>query len=213
MTTEDSLQQKGWARLPYQFEPHELDALSSLNPHIGRGQRLTDMPALASALPPGFNTALSEFGFNPAPLRAVGFHKSADANWSLPWHQDRVVAMPHKSESPDLKNWSRKSGVWHCEPSAEILAQMGFAYIAFDDINGERGGLEIAEATHKFGALAEADIQATVHSAAKVCPNMREGDVLLVSALTLHRSAALKMGGPRKTLRVDFGAAALNLST
>lgn len=89
---------------------------------------------------------------------------------------------------------------------------MGFAYIAFDDIIDGQGGLEIAEDTHKFGAIAEAGIKGHVQSAVTVCPNMTAGDVLLISALTLHRSAAMKINGKRRTLRIDFKAAALNLS-
>lgn len=205
MNSDTEFRQKGWTRLPYQFEPHELKVLSALNPHIGRGKRLTDMPALASALPSGFNSALSQFGFNPIPLRGVGFRKSVDTNWSLPWHQDRVIVMPQKSDSPDFKNWSRKSGIWHCEPSVEILNQIAFVYIAFDDIYEAAGGLEIAEATHRFGAIAESDINKRVQAAILIQPDMTAGQILLISALTLHRSAPMKINGSRRTLRVDFG--------
>jgi len=41
----------GWMRLPFQFSSNELDTLSELDPHIGRGQRLLDMQAVTEALP------------------------------------------------------------------------------------------------------------------------------------------------------------------
>ena len=204
--------QNGWTYLPYKFEADALGALSAFGPHIGRGQRLTDMYVLASALPSGFCDILSEFGFSSTPLRAVGFNKSKEANWSLPWHQDRVVAMPHKTDNSDFKNWSRKSGIWHCEPPAEILAQIAFAYIAFDDISGGSGGLEIAEDTHRYGAIPEAEINARVETSVTACPDMVTGQALLVSALTLHRSAPIKVTANRRALRIDFGTPALNLS-
>jgi len=204
--------QKGWAHLPYQFSLGELTALSDLSPHIGRGQRLADMAELASRLPKVFKSELSQMGFNPAPLRAVGFNKSADENWSLPWHQDRIVAMPRKDPDLRFKNWSRKSGIWHCEPPPDMLAEIAFAYIAFDDIPAEAGGLEIAESTHMGGAIAEGNITEAVQAAKIARPAMRAGDVLLIEALTVHRSAAMKTTGNRRALRIDFGINALNLS-
>jgi len=170
------------------------------------------MPLLASRLPDAFKSELSQMGFDPAPLRAVGFNKSSDGNWSLPWHQDRIVAMLRKDPDPRFKNWSRKSGIWHCEPPPESLAGIAFAYIAFDDIRAEAGGLEIAEATHRFGAIAEAEIGARVEAAKLARPDMTAGEVLLIKALTVHRSAPMKTARNRRTLRIDFGTPALNLS-
>ena len=210
---DDKFHQRGWTYLPYKFEADALSALSALGPHIGRGQRLTDMPALASALPSGFCDALVEFGFSPTPLRAVGFNKSKKVNWSLPWHQDRVVAMPHKTDNPDFKNWSCKSGIWHCEPPAEVLAEIVFAYIAFDDVVDGSGGLEIAQDTHRYGAIPEGEITTRLETTVIACPDMTTGQVLLVSALTLHRSAPIEITANRRALRIDFEAAALNLSS
>ena len=122
-----AFRENGWTALPYQFDAKALTALSTLNPHAGRGRRLINMSKLADLLPRGFKQVLSEFDYSPTPLRAVGFNKSAEANWSLPWHQDRLIAMAEKITDPALKNWSRKSGVWHCEPSASVLEQIAFA--------------------------------------------------------------------------------------
>ena len=170
------------------------------------------MSEVAAKLPLGFKNALSEYGFNPMPLRAVGFKKSVESNWSLPWHQDRVVAMAEKIPHPDLKNWSCKSGVWHCEPAPSILARMAFAHIAFDNIRDSQGGLELAEDTHKSGTICAETIDSHIKASKIVCPTLKAGDVLLISALMLHRSSAMKMQCSRKTLRVDFVKRALNLS-
>jgi len=181
----DSLQQKGWVRLPFQFSADAFLSLAGLNPHFGCGQRLTNMSALATRLPLEFKRTLSNFGFDPMPLRAVGFHKSSEGNWSLPWHQDRIVAMEEK---------------------------MAFAYVAFDEICEGQGGLELAEKTHQFGVISEGKIKAHFQTAKIARPNMQTGEVFLVSALTLHRSAPMKTHGARKTLRIDFANHALNLS-
>jgi len=195
---------RGWARLPYRFNTAELDNLSELNPHIERGQRLTDMQAVSDALPTTFKNTIKQMGFDPTPNRAVGFTKSKDSNWALPWHQDRVIAMAHQNDDPAYTNWSRKSGIWHCEPPEGMLKQMAFAYIAFDEISGGMGGLEIAETSHRFGKIESNDISIHILGCNIVRPNLTRGDVLLISALTLHRSAAMSEQTKRRTLRIDF---------
>lgn len=191
-------------RLSFCFTASELKALSSLGPHIGRGNRLTDMQAARKMLPNGFQNELIEMGFNPSPNRAVGFVKSQDKNWSLPWHQDRVIALPEKTNDPAYSHWSRKSGVWHCEPPVELLKKVAFAYVAFDSVGSNSGGLEIAEGTHRFGKIQSSEIERHVKFAEIQYPTLDSGDVLLVNALTLHRSARFEAEGRRRTLRIDF---------
>ena len=212
VTSAFDFQEKGWVYLPYRFEARALSSLAPLGLHMGRGQRLTNMSALADKLPLGFKIDIAELGFNPTPLRAVGFNKSKEMNWSLPWHQDRIIAMAEKISHPDYKNWSRKSGIWHCEPKPAILGQMAFAYIAFDNIEDGMGGLELAEGTHKFGSIPEGEIETQLKTAVKIRPDMKIGEVILVSALTLHRSAPMTTIGKRRSLRLDFARPALNLS-
>ena len=195
---------KGWTRLPVKFKARELEQLSKLGPHIGRGQRLTDMQALAKALPEGFRDCVANLGFQTRPNRAIGFVKSKDSNWSLPWHQDRVIAMPEKIDDPQYSNWTRKSGIWHCEPTAKLLRHMVFAYIAFDEIIEGMGGLEVAEGTHLCGKISKEEIESYLSNAKLTNPDMTRGDVLLISALTLHRSAVITEMGQRRTLRMDF---------
>ena len=194
----------GWMRLPFCFNDEDLARLSKLGPHVGRGVRLTDMQAVKAALPMGFKNSLKKLGFHDTPNRGVGFVKSDEFNWSLPWHQDRVIAMPQKRDHPGYSNWTRKSGVWHCEPAQEILKNIAFAYISFDDINDGKGALEIAEGTQSYGKVPKSEILALVKNSNLVAPNMKAGDVLLISALTLHRSGLWIGTGQRRTLRLDF---------
>lgn len=141
---------------------------------------------------------------NARPVRLVAFDKTPNANWAVPWHQDRVLAVASRHELNRYSNWARKAGVWHVEPPIEILSQMVFARIHFDDADASNGCLELALGTHKFGLIPSA--QATnVAKAAKIesCVAKR-GDVLFVSALTLHRSATSQSVQNRRALRVDY---------
>ena len=194
----------GWVKLAYRFSTETLDDIATLKPHLGRGQRLTDMQALQRKLPASFKAELESYGFLPIPNRAVGFIKTKDKNWSLPWHQDRVIAMPSKQNLAAYSNWSRKSGIWHCEPLVQVLRNMAFAYIAFDDMPHGRGGLELAEGTHLDGIIENIEIDDIVKNKTITKPNLMRGDVLLISALTLHRSATLSGSDVRRALRLDF---------
>ena len=119
--------------------------------------------------------------------------------------------MAEKTANPNFKNWSRKSGIWHYEPSPSVLAQMAFTYIAFDKVSDGQGGLELAESTHKFGTICSNNIDSYIEGTKTVCPNIQAGEVLIISAMTLHRSTPMKMSGTRRTLRIDFAGCALNL--
>lgn len=203
-SVDGELEQIGWTRLSFQFSKSDLDALSALNPHTGRGQRLTDMRAVREVLPNGFQNELIELDFAPNPIRTVGFVKSQQENWSLPWHQDRVIAMPEKVDDPAYSHWSRKSEILHCEPPVEVLRKVAFAYIAFDPVVSNSGGIEIAEGTHRIGKIQSSEIERRVKSAEIRCPTLNSGEALLIKALTLHRSGRFESEGQRRTLRLDF---------
>lgn len=138
------------------------------------------------------------------PVRLVAFDKTPDANWAVPWHQDRVLALASRHELSGYSNWARKAGVWHVEPPIDFLKQMIFARIHFDDTDQSNGCLELALGTHKFGLIPsdqatrfaeKTDIESCV---------AKRGDVLLVSALTLHRSATSLSSESRSALRIDY---------
>lgn len=194
---------KGWVKLSYCLTAADLSELESFKPFEGRGRRLTDMEDVRSCLPNEMVAELSKFGFDSTPLRAVGFHKSKLSNWSLPWHQDRVVAMRERIDDPALTNWSRKNGVWHCEASENTLRQISFLYIAFDHIHENSGGIELAEGTHLQGKIRSQNIELALDKTNTVSPIMFPGECLLVSALTLHRSGLNNSINSRRSLRID----------
>ena len=96
------------------------------------------------------------------PVRMVYFDKAGQNNWSLPWHQDRVIALRDRAELPGYKNWTRKQGDWHCEPPRDILDQMLFVRLHLDPNTAENGAMEIAPGSHRFGKLSADKVAATV---------------------------------------------------
>ncbi len=158
----------------------------------------SDIGRLVSLLSPG-----------SFPVRLVAFDKNSESNWSLPWHQDRVIAVRNRTSAPGFSNWSNKSGQWHCEPPADVLAGMLFARVHLDDADKSNGAMEIALGSHRYGLVRSAD---AANIAAK-CPveigQARRGDVLVLKMLTLHRSPAAETAAARRAYRLDYAAAGL----
>ncbi|MCF6275913.1 MAG: phytanoyl-CoA dioxygenase family protein [Robiginitomaculum sp.] len=138
------------------------------------------------------------------PVRALMFNKSPKANWVVPWHQDRVVAVKHKHEVRNYQNWTKKTGVWHVEPPLDILKKMVFARIHLDDNTPENGCMEIVLGSHRHGYISSVTIPECITALPKEICEAKRGDVLFVKALTIHRSSASKSGAMRRVLRVDY---------
>jgi len=137
-------------------------------------------------------------------VRLISFNKTSQTNWSLPWHQDRVIAVENKFETPGFDNWSQKSGLWHCEPPIEILEKMMFARVHLNDSDETNGCLEVALGSHKSGKVLSRDIANTVAELNIESCIARRGDILFAKALTLHRSGASRSKSPRHALRIDY---------
>jgi len=138
------------------------------------------------------------------PVRFVSFNKTSKMNWSLPWHQDRIIAVKNKNEVKGFSNWSKKMGIWHCEPPIKILEDMLFARVYLDEADEDSGSLELAIGSHKHGKILSTDTERLVSKLQKETCIAKRGDVLLVKALTLHRSSVSHSKRARRVLRVDY---------
>lgn len=141
---------------------------------------------------------------NAFPTRVVSFSKSEQNNWSVPWHQDRVIAVSGKHSASGYSQWSRKGGIWHCELPVEILKKMLFVRLHLDDDVPENGAMQIALGSHMSGRVesANAESEAAAHEI-ETCVAQR-GDILVLKMLTLHRSCPSRSGATRRVLRVDY---------
>lgn len=138
------------------------------------------------------------------PVRAISFDKTGSANWGVPWHQDRVIAVAAREERDGFGNWSLKQGVWHCEPPLNVLAGMLFVRVHLDPATRANGCMEIALGSHRLGAVRigdAAEIAGTSHC--EPCLAER-GDVLVMHMLMLHRSKPAECPAPRRAIRVDY---------
>jgi len=170
------------------------------------GIRMGLTPELARHIGP--SSAVSReavrVGMDVAPVRIVSFNKSSNANWAVPWHQDRVIALAGRIETPGYSNWVEKDQIWHCEPPIALLHGLIFIRVHFDACDETNGALEIALGSHKKG-LVDARLAKDVAESheVEVC-RADPGDVLIVKALTLHCSGSSQRQGSRRALRIDY---------
>lgn len=142
-------------------------------------------------------------------VRAVAFDKSPEANWFVPWHQDRTIAVRVKADTPGFEAWTRKDGVDHVEPPVAVLEHMVTLRIHLDDCDEDDGPLEVLSGSHRRGRLDKAAIGDLVErTPGTLCLALR-GDILAMSPLTIHRSQRARRPRTRRILHLDWAACAL----
>lgn len=208
MTLRDELQSVGKIWLRQAFSQEEVDTIAK-ECAVGErpGARLSPTPPLAKILGRRSKLArlIQTLGFDQTPVRLVAFNKSAEANWSVPWHQDRVIAVAEKVDVAGYGNWLNKNGFWHCEAPARLLARMMFARVHLDACEEKNGALELALGTHRRGFIRSDEAAGIADdSIVEIC-DADVGDVLIANALILHRSrSAAAVARERRALRIDF---------
>ena len=143
-------------------------------------------------------------GLDPGPVRLATFDKSMETNWTVPWHQDRVIAVAERHAVSGYTNWLRKDGYWHVEPPADVLKDMVFLRLHIDAANESNGCLQIAIGSHRAGRVPSSETLARANAAQIETCRAAPGDVLIVKALVLHRSAPSKSAASRRAIRIDY---------
>ena len=169
------------------------------------GARIASTPDVVSALRPVDRLA-GKLLSGAKPVRIVAFDKSEVTNWTLPWHQDRVIAVRERIETPGFSNWTRKSGVWHVEPPIGLLERMLFLRVHLDPADDGNGCLEIAAGSHSHGKIPDDQTEGIASAAAPERCMAKRGDILAAKALILHRSSASHSAASLRAIRIDYSA-------
>lgn len=190
---------------------HDLRAMAGLYPPDQPGIRLKGDGALARHLSAGpvHDIAVGYLGIRAQPVRAILFDKTATANWSLAWHQDRTIVVRERHDVPGFGPWSRKAGLAHVEPPFVILEGMVTLRIHLDDVPPDNAPLLIAPGSHRLGRVPEGAIAAAVEQCGSFACVARAGDIWAYATAILHASATAIRGRRRRVLQVDYAAAPL----
>ncbi len=156
---------------------------------------LWDRPRLRQAL----QTVLGE---ESGLVRGLYFDKPPDQSWSLPWHQDRTIAVAdNQLPSGYFQNPTKKEGVPHVEAPDDLLDQMLTLRIHLDQVTPDNGPLVVLPGSHRVAERDDGPASAT--------PVLAEpGDVLLMRPLLSHCSgkSSLDCQMHRRIVHLEFSA-------
>ena len=141
-------------------------------------------------------------------VRAVFFDKVPDANWSLFWHQDNVIAVKDRHEVPGFVAWSQKASVWQVQPPADVLANMVAVRVHLDDCGPANGPLRVLPGTHRLGWVDDQldDLKARIP---EVICTVKCGGIVALCPLTLHASAPAETAAHRRVIHIEYAASDL----
>lgn len=162
------------------------------------------LPGFLATHGPIGSIAARSLGENARPVRAILFDKTASANWSLAWHQDRVVAVRDRKEVEGFGPWTRKHGALHVAPPFDLLASMLTLRVHLDPAPPTNAPLLIAPGSHHFGRIPEADIPEVVSRCGVAMCLAEAGDVWAYATPILHASDRASAAIHRRVLQVDY---------
>ncbi|MEO0619893.1 MAG: phytanoyl-CoA dioxygenase family protein [Pseudomonadota bacterium] len=152
--------------------------------------------------------ATAHLGDHARPVRALFFDKTAEKNWAVPWHQDRTIAVRDRcDDTPGFGPWSRKNGVHHVEPPAQILASMVTLRLHLDEVTETNAPLLIACGSHRLGRIPQRDVAYVVARHRMHMCGASIGDVWAFATLIVHasrRAHADDHNRHRRVLHVDY---------
>jgi hypothetical protein len=205
-----NLDRDGAQLFPAALDIAGLDALQTVlsgQPADQAGVRLYRLAGLSpfvDADGPLGQIAATMMSAMPRPVRAILFDKSVGANWSLGWHQDRVIAVRERIEVAGFGPWTRKHGALHVAPPVGVFAKMMTLRLHLDAVPEGNAPLLIAPGSHRYGRIAERDVGPTVERCGVFACLAKTGDAWLYATPILHASEAAQQPTHRRVLQVDY---------
>jgi hypothetical protein len=139
-------------------------------------------------------------------VRGIFFDKQPNANWKVPWHQDRTIAVKNRLEVPDYHPWSVKGGIPHVQPPTAILEQMLTVRIHLDKTDESNGALKVIPSSHCHGKLTDAEIDRWKQTSTGISCNLEPGGILLMRPLLLHASSIATIPNHRRIIHLEYAS-------
>lgn len=215
----DSLANTGYLLIPGILTKSDLNRLrAALEARIGKDGRLPGSRQLLETCPdvrrlavrPDLLALVAQALGRAAPaVKACLFDKHAEANWTLPWHQDMTVALREPAPVPGFKHWTVKDGVHHAEAPRHLLESMMALRLHLDDCPADKGPLLVVPGSHGGGKLSASRREDLARQLGETACLACAGDALLMRPLLLHRSGPATRPGRRRVLHLEYAAAEL----
>jgi hypothetical protein len=188
---------------------HALGAALSRWDLARAGTRIPDVRAMEFWIAPCGqigSIAAHVLGPTAKPVRAILFDKNPDNNWSLGWHQDRIIAVDSRENVDGLVFWTVKDGVHHVEPPFALIERMVTLRIHLDPAAADNAPLLVSPGTHRLGKLTDAEIEPAVHRHGTETCLAAAGDVWAYRTPLLHASQPSTAAARRRVLQLNYSA-------
>lgn len=211
----DWIEREGWCPVPSCLSADEVVTLRDKTEYV-----LGDRAGMRSVLEYEWGRELatskiardllSQLGYGGAfCVRGILFDKRAGANWKVPWHQDRKIAVKARREVEGFRAWSEKEGVAHCQPTPDVLEAMVTLRFHLDDCDETNGPLRVLPGTHSRGLIGYTTSLELADSIDEVTCVCGSGDVIAMKPLLLHTSSEAARVGHRRVLHFEFATTSL----
>jgi ectoine hydroxylase-related dioxygenase (phytanoyl-CoA dioxygenase family) len=210
----EAIDQNGFAILPEQFAPSQLDQLlTDIDQEVPRRSRAGIRHALALSPVAAFarQRILSEIarevlGPDAFPFRATLFDKSPASNWLVVWHQDTALPFRERIDLPGWGPWCVKDGIPYAHAPAASLWQVVALRVHLDESNLANGPLRVLPGTHKQSVLSDDEIGDLAMRITPVDCVVRQGGILAMKPLIVHASSKSHSEMRRRVLHIEYAA-------
>jgi ectoine hydroxylase-related dioxygenase (phytanoyl-CoA dioxygenase family) len=141
-------------------------------------------------------------------VRGILFNKTQESNWKVVWHQDLTIAVHERREVEGFGRWSKKAGITHVQPPAEIMGRMLAIRLHLDESGPDNGPLRVIPGSHNKGRFSAQQVENQQKSNCVIC-TVPKGGALLMRPLLLHSSSACIVPKPRRVIHFEFAAEGL----
>jgi predicted DNA-binding transcriptional regulator YafY len=147
---------------------------------------------------------------NPALFltKAIFFDKTPEANWHVTWHQDIIINVAEKIETPGYTGWTKKTDHYGVCPPDEILHDTITIRIHLDDADEHNGALQVLPGSHKKKHTDDEIRIITQSSEPSIC-EVHSGGVHILKPLLLHASARATNQKHRRVIHLEFNSVEL----
>ncbi|MBL4771032.1 MAG: phytanoyl-CoA dioxygenase family protein [Planctomycetes bacterium] len=139
-------------------------------------------------------------------VKAVLFDKTSASNWLVPWHQDVMVPVRERREVLGFDAWSKKGGIAHVRPPAEVLESMLTLRIDLDGSTATNGALRVIPGSHLGGILGAEAVQERQRGELPADCIVPPLGGLIMRPLLLHASSRATEPVNRRIVHLEFAA-------
>ncbi|MBC7850636.1 MAG: phytanoyl-CoA dioxygenase family protein, partial [Chitinophagaceae bacterium] len=137
--------------------------------------------------------------------KAIYFNKTQESNWYVTWHQDIVINVKKRVETPGFTGWTQKSGVHGVVPPDDYLKSAVTVRIHLDDTDETNGALKVIPGSQNH-RLTDDQINLLTQNSVPYISEVNACGIQILKPLLLHASSKATSDKPRRVIHLEFNS-------